>query len=275
MIPATGLFGFLALAFWFGILTSISPCPLTTNIAAMSFIIRNLSSRDKNGSRAGESASESGSESATATRSEPACTPVCLPSDSLTDGNTFQSIISGLLYTLGRVTAYLLLGFVTVKGLVSIPGISVFLQNYANKVLGLLLIFVGMFLLELITFDWSISAGADKLQGRVKGGGIHWSFILGFIFALSFCPPSAAIFFGSVIPLAIKGNSLVLVPLAYGLGTGLPVMLFAVAILKGATTLGRYFSMVQSLERYLRQITGYIFITAGIYLTLVYVYKVL
>jgi len=232
MIPAASILGFVALAFWFGILTSISPCPLTTNIAAMSFIARKMDS-------------------------------------------TVQSLLSGFLYTFGRVFAYLLLGFVTVKGLVSIPGISVFLQNYANRVLGVLLILVGMFLLELITFDWSISAGADKLQGRVEKGGLHWSFILGFVFALSFCPPSAAIFFGSVIPLAIKSNSLILIPLAYGLGTGLPVMFFAVAIAKGATTLGKYFSMVQSFERYLRQITGYVFIAGGIYLTLVYVYKVL
>jgi cytochrome c biogenesis protein CcdA len=188
---------------------------------------------------------------------------------------TVKSLLSGFLYTVGRITAYLCLGFVTVKGIVSIPGVSVFLQDYANRVLGVLLIVVGMFLLELITFDWSISAGSDKLQSKAEGGGIHWSFILGFIFALSFCPPSAAIFFGSVIPLAIKSNSLILVPLAYGLGTGLPVMFFAVAIARGAKTLGKYFSMVQSLELYLRKLTGWVFILGGIYLTLVYVYKVI
>jgi len=232
MTPETNLPEFLALAFWFGVLTSISPCPLTTNIAAMSFIARKM------------------------------------------DGTT-KSLLSGFLYTFGRVVAYLCLGFITVKGIVSIPGISVFLQHYANRILGILLILVGMFLLELITLDWSISAGADKLQSKVEDGGLHWSFILGFIFALSFCPPSAAIFFGSVIPLAIKGTSLILIPLVYGLGTGLPVMFFAVVIARGATTLGKYFSMVQTLERYLRQITGYIFIAGGIYLTLVYVYKVL
>jgi cytochrome c-type biogenesis protein len=34
-------------AFWLGILTSISPCPLATNIAAVSFISRNLGSSKK------------------------------------------------------------------------------------------------------------------------------------------------------------------------------------------------------------------------------------
>lgn len=49
---------------------------------------------------------------------------------------------------------------------------------------------------------------------------------LGVLFALSFCPVSAAIFFGTLIPLAL--------PSVYGIGTALPVFAFAILIATGA-----------------------------------------
>jgi len=220
----------LALAFWLGLLTAISPCPLTTNIAAMSFIGKRL-------------------------------------------GSTRHVLLSGLLYTLGRIVAYTVLGIVVVFGLVSTPGLSTFLQNYANRLLGPILILIGMFLLELLSFDFSLSAGGEGLKKRVEGGGLVWAAILGFVFALSFCPPSAALFFGSVIPLSIKYGSNVAVPVVYGIGTGLPVLVFAVAIAKGAKAMASTFERVRRFEFWARRITGALFVLAGIYLSLVYVYR--
>ncbi|MCP4710680.1 MAG: sulfite exporter TauE/SafE family protein, partial [Planctomycetes bacterium] len=173
------IFG-LASALWLGILTSISPCPLATNIAAISFIGRRVN-------------------------------------------HPRQVFWAGLLYTLGRATTYLVLGMLLVAGLLSAPLVSHFLQKYMIKLLGPVLVVVGMFLLGLINFSASGSGISERMQNRAERWGIWGAALLGFIFALSFCPLSAVLFFGSLLPLAVKYNSGVLLPLAYGIGTALPV----------------------------------------------------
>ena len=226
-LPAT-----MALGFWLGILTAISPCPMATNIAAMSFIARHISS-------------------------------------------SRRSLIAGLLYTAGRIVTYVAIGVIVVKGLTSTPGLAQFVQTYTNKLLGPVLVLVGMFLMELITFEFSFSMANEGLQEKAKGGGLVWPFFLGAIFALSFCPPAAALFFASLVPLAVKSNTPILLPALYGIGTGLPGVIFAVAIAKGAQTVGSTFERIKSLEWWARRVTGLIFICAGIYMSLVYVYQVL
>ena len=56
----------------------------------------------------------------------------------------------GLLYTLGRVLAYVALAAILVGGLLSIPQVALFLQAHMNRVLGPLLVVVGLRLLEWI-----------------------------------------------------------------------------------------------------------------------------
>ena len=151
-------------ALWLGILTSISPCPLATNIAAISFIGRRVS-----------------------------------------HGRVV--FLTGLLYTLGRMLTYVVLGILLITSVLSIPQVSYILQKYMNKILGPILIFVGMILLELIRFNVTGCGFSEKMQRRVETSGIWGAGLLGIVFALSFCPISAALFFGSLIPLSIKSFS--------------------------------------------------------------------
>ena len=226
------LFGAIS-ALWLGILTSISPCPLATNIAAISFIGNRLSSGHR-------------------------------------------VIWSGFLYTVGRMIAYLALGIITVAGIMSIPGVANFLQQYMNKLLGPILIIVGLILLELIRINltgWSSST--ERAQKTAERGGILGAGLLGMFFALSFCPISAALFFGSLIPLSVKHNSMMILPSLYGLGTGIPVMLFAILIALGTRAVGKAFNMLTKIEWWARRITGIIFIAVGIYYSLVYLFGVL
>jgi len=169
----------VASALWLGILTSISPCPLATNIAAISFIGRRV-------------------------------------------GSTRHVLLSGLIYALGRMVTYLALGILLVASILSVPEVSNFLQEYMNKLLGPILVLVGMFLLELIQPNLSGSGISEKMQRRVEKSGVWGAGILGIIFALSFCPLSAALFFGSLIPLSLKHGSSVFLPSLYGIGTALP-----------------------------------------------------
>lgn len=218
-------------ALWLGIWTSISPCPMATNIAAISFISRRV-------------------------------------------GSTKIVFMTGLLYTLGRMLAYVVLGVVIVQGLISVIDVSYLLQNYMSKLLGPVLILVGMVLLELINFNISGVGVSERMQRQVESMGIWSALFLGIIFALSFCPVSAALFLGSLVPLSLKFGSGFLLPSVYGFGTGLPVLLFAVLLGFGVKSVGRAFDKLTQIEFWVRRITGVIFILVGVYLCLRYIFRV-
>jgi cytochrome c biogenesis protein CcdA len=219
-------------ALWLGILTSISPCPLATNIAAISFIGRRVA-------------------------------------------HGRQVLLSGVLYTLGRVIAYAALGIILAVSILSVTELSFTLQRYMNKLMGPLLIIVGMFLLELLSFNSSGAGVSEKMQQRVERMGIWGAVPLGFVFALSFCPVSAALFFGSLIPLCLKSNSIFTLPTLYGVGTALPVIVFAVAIAIGAQSVAKLFEQTKRIEWWARHITGAIFILVGVYFCLRYIFDIL
>lgn len=219
-------------AAWLGILTSISPCPLATNIAAISFIGRRV-------------------------------------------GNPKAVVATGLLYTAGRSLAYVVLAMILVASLLSAPTVSHVLQKYMNKLVGPILILVGMLLLDLIQFRVPGISVSEKMSKRVEAWGIWGGLVLGVIFALSFCPASAGLYFGSLIPLSVKCESSVLLPLLFGIGTALPVFVFAILIAIGTQAVGRAFEKISQFEWWARRITGTIFIVIGVYLSLAFIFRVL
>jgi len=217
-------------ALWLGILTSISPCPLATNIAAVSFLSKKIA--------------------------HPA-----------------MVFISGLAYTLGRMVAYAVLGWIIISSLLSVPQVAQFLQKYMVKALGPLLIITGLFLLEVITIKFPGVALSQKHHNKLVESGAPGAFLLGAIFALAFCPVSAALFFGSLIPLALNSKAGILLPFIYGIGTGLPVLMFAIAIALGVTSMSHWFHKITKTEYYTRRITGIIFILVGLYYSGLYIVK--
>lgn len=214
-----------------GILTAISPCPMATNIAAMSFIGKRI-----------------------------------------TQPSTV--FLSGLLYAAGRTIAYVVLAYLLVKGVLSTWQTSHVLERYMNLMLGPLLILIGMVLLELIRFNISGPGVSEKMQGRVDRWGIWAAAPLGMIFALSFCPVSAAYFFTLVKFLIDNEKSGVALPTFYGIGTALPVIIFAGLIAVGAKSIGKVFNKLTQIERWSRRVTGVIFIGVGIYYCLSHIFNV-
>ncbi len=97
--------------------------------------------------------------------------------------------------------------------------------------------------------------------------------MLGAMFALAFCPVSAALFFGSLIPLALQSKFGATLPFIYGIGTGLPVLVFALTIAAGITSLSHWFHKLTKLEYYMRIVTGVTFVLVGAYYTGVYILK--
>lgn len=218
-------------ALWFGILTSISPCPLATNITAISFVGRRT-------------------------------------------GSPRGILLSGLLYTLGRALVYTAIGALLVMSLLSAPTVSLTLQTWMNKLLGPILILVGMVMLGLLRISFRGRGMSERLQQRVERWGLLGALGLGAVFALSFCPVSATLFFGSLLPLAVRHGSGVLLPFIYGIGTAIPVVAFAIVLAFGARWLGKAFERVTLMERWMRAATGLVFVGVGIYMSLVYVYRV-
>jgi len=221
----------LGSALWLGILTSISPCPLASNLAAISFIGRRV-------------------------------------------GSTRQVLLSGLLYTVGRTAAYVALAVVVTAGLMATGDVSRFLQRYLNQILGPVLIFVGMLLVGLVEVTASLNLAGAGLQERASRGGIAWSLILGVVFALSFCPVSAGLFFGGLVPLSAANESRLALPSLFGVGTALPVIGFAFLMAFASQHVGRAFNRLTQVEYWVRMVTGTVFILAGIYYCLTHIYGV-
>jgi cytochrome c biogenesis protein CcdA len=169
--------------------------------------------------------------------------------------------------------SYAVLGWIIINSLLSVPQVAQFLQKYMTKMLGPLLIVTGLILYEIIKLRLPGITLSEKQHHKLGESGAPGAFLLGFIFALAFCPVSAALFFGSLIPLALNNKIGVVFPFIYGIGTGLPVLLFAVAIAFGVTSLSHWFNRITKIEYYTRRITGAIFIVVGIYYTGIYILK--
>ena len=187
-------------------------------------------------------------------------------------GSPARVLWTGLLYTLGRTITYAALGSLLVGSVLSIPQVSLALQYWMNRLLGPILILVGMFLLDLLRFSFSTSFMRNSLQDRAQSWGMWGAGLLGMIFALSFCPVSAALFFGSLIPLSLNAGSRIALPALYGIGTGLPVALFAIGLAAGAKTISAAVNKLGKIELWARRATGAVFVAVGIYYVLDHVF---
>jgi cytochrome c-type biogenesis protein len=240
-------------AFYLGVLTSISPCPLATNIAAISYIGRKVN-------------------------------------------NPRFVLAAGFIYTLGRCLLYLALSVLVAATAMSIPTVSLFLQKYIHLVLGPIFLILGMFLVGLITISSGGTLVNEGMQKRIDAMGIWGALLLGILFALSFCPTSAAWFFGLLtlimgskaeaitavmarvgidLPEAMLPGSTVVLPLIYGIGTALPVLLVAFLLAYSAKSVGKTYNVLSKMEWWARMITGWLFVLVGIYFSLKYVFEVI
>ena len=185
------------------------------------------------------------------------------------------ALLSGMFYIGGQAIAYVVLGILLVESLLSVPLVSIWLQDYFLRLLGPILVFTSMFLLELLDFQMGNGKIKEEVQKKVVNGGMWVAALLGIVFAMSFCPTTAALFFGSLIPLAVTHESSVLLPLAYALGVAVPVFIFALLIIWATNKVGKVFANVKRAERWARFGTGGIFLLIGIYFTLVYTIEIL
>ncbi len=211
-------------AFLLGLLTSLSPCPLATNITAVAYLSKSIK----------------------------------VPS---------QVVLSGLFYTLGRGITYTLLATLIYFGISSFQ-ISRLFQGWGDKILGPVLILIGLVMFGVIKINLKYSSPTiEKIKLWLASKGYSGALALGIVFAFAFCPYSGVLFFGIFVPLVLKSSGGLLLPPLFALGTGLPVVVFAFLIAFSMQTVGKAFKTVQQIERWLRYGIASIFILTGIYYT--------
>jgi len=211
-------------AFLLGVLTSISPCPLATNITAIAYISKEIKTAK-------------------------------------------HTLLNGIFYTLGRGTSYTILATLIYFGLSTFQISSIF-QGWGDKVLGPVLIIIGLVMLGIIKINFGKSGKKlEKIKIWLSQKGFIGSFLLGMLFALAFCPYSGVLFFGALIPLVLKSTEGLLLPPIFAFGTGLPVIIFSFLIAFSMQKLSQAFRVVQKVEKIMRYAVATIFLVMGIYYT--------
>ncbi len=213
----------LLAAFFIGLMTAISPCPLATNITAIAYASKKID-------------------------------------------NSRHTLIVGLLYTLGRILTYVLIASAIVWFGLNTQFIALFLQKYGSALLCTLLLISGITMLNIIKLSFlKSSERLAKLKEKLANKGYLGSFLLGVIFALAFCPFSAVLFFGMLIPIALKAGDGLIIPSVFAFATGLPVILLSFILVYGTSKLGNMMNRLGTFEKWTRKIVAIIFILVGLY----------
>jgi len=179
-------------------------------------------------------------------------------------------LLSGFLYTLGRVFSYTLIGAIIYFGASKFQVAKLF-QGNGEKYIGFVLILIGLIMLDIIQLNF-IKGGnfTDKLSEKFKTKGLLGSFLLGALFALAFCPYSGALFFAMLIPMTLSASAGLALPIVFSIATGLPVILFAFVIAYSMEKLGVYFKAITKVEKVMRLVAGLVFIFTGLYYINIY-----
>jgi len=181
------------------------------------------------------------------------------------------AVMTGTLYTLGRMFSYSVIGILIIVAGLEIPGVATFLQDFGEQILGPLLIVVGVIMLIVNRIPLSLGGGKlSSIGEKVANRGMIGGFLLGALFALAFCPYSAVLFFGVLIPLSLKSTGGVTLPAVYAIGTGLPVLVFGMLISLGVARISTWLNAVTRAEKIIRVAVSIIFIGVGIYLVVLW-----
>jgi sulfite exporter TauE/SafE len=208
-------------AFILGLMTSISPCPLATNITAIGFISKDIVNQRK-------------------------------------------VFVNGLVYTLGRAISYTAIGLLFFFGASQFE-FAGFFQEWGEKILGPLLIIIGLFMLGILKFKIpGIGSLTEKMENKSNGG--FWGvLLLGVVFALAFCPYSGVLYFGMLMPMTISSASGLYLPLFFAIATGIPVIIFAWLIAFSVSSIGNVYNKLKTFELWFRRIVAVLFIVVGAY----------
>ena len=171
---------------------------------------------------------------------------------------------NGVLYTLGRAISYTVIALVIYLGADQFKFSGAF-QIYGEKLLGPLLIIIGLFMLDLIKIKFPGMNGlTSRMEAKTKWGYLD-AILLGMVFALAFCPYSGVLYFGILIPMTVASASGLYLPIVFALATGIPVIIFAWILAYTVSGIGTAYNKVKTFEIWFRRVIAVLFILVGIY----------
>ena len=183
--------------------------------------------------------------------------------------NRKKVFMKGLVYTLGRAISYTTLALVIYLGAGKM-NVSMLFQGWGEKLLGPLMILIGLFMLDVIRIKFpGLSGLTDKIGEKSKGS--YWStLLLGMVFALAFCPYSGVLYFVMLIPMTVASASGLYLPVLFAIATGLPVIVFAWLLAYAVGSVGKLYNHIKTFELWFRRIVSVVFIGVGIYYIIIF-----
>lgn len=183
--------------------------------------------------------------------------------------NRRRVFINGLVYTLGRAISYTGLALIIFFG-ASKMNVSMLFQGWGEKLLGPVMILIGLFMLDVIKLRFpGLSGLTDKIGEKSKGS--YWStLLLGMVFALAFCPYSGVLYFVMLIPMTVASASGLYLPVLFAIATALPVIIFAWLLAFAVGNVGKLYNHIKTFELWFRRIVSVIFIGVGIYYIVIF-----
>lgn len=175
--------------------------------------------------------------------------------------------LNGLLYTLGRIIAYTVLGIVLILILregASLFGIQKFIGRYGELILGPALLLIGLFMLFGSRLRLPSIGFSGNGEGLARKGGFG-ALLLGMLFAMAFCPTSGVLYFGMLIPMSATAAAGYLLLVLFAVATALPVLIVAWILAFSVQRIGSFYGRMRTVQKWLNRIVGGIFVGIGIY----------
>lgn len=172
--------------------------------------------------------------------------------------------INGLFYTLGRAISYTLIPLVIYFGADQFK-LSGFFQQYGEKIIGPLLIVIGVLMLDILRINFPGFGKLSEKMEQKKSWRYFDAVLLGIVFALAFCPYSGVLYFGMLVPLTISSASGLYLPIIFAIATGIPVIIIAWVLAYTVSGIGGVYNKIKIFELWFRRVIAVIFIIVGLY----------
>jgi len=174
-------------------------------------------------------------------------------------------LFNGIFYTLGRMFSYTALASIIYFG-ASKFHIARWFQQIDGLWIGIALVVIGILMLDIIKFNFSfLGKWTSSISDRKMKRNYLNAFLMGVVFALAFCPYSAVLYFGGLIPITITNASGLILPPVFAIATGLPVIVIAWLLAYSVANVGKFYNCMKSFEKWFKHIVAAVFIIVGIY----------
>lgn len=181
--------------------------------------------------------------------------------------NRRRIFLNSVLYTLGRVMAYTVLGIVLISILkegASVFGIQKVIGKWGELLLGPLLLIIGLFMLFGNRLNLPKFGFDGRGEGLIKKGG--WgALLLGVLFAMAFCPSSGVFYFGMLIPMSVTATAGWMLPILFAVATAFPVLVVAWILAFSVEKVGEFYGKIQIIQKWLNIAVGVVFVIIGVY----------